>query len=264
MFNFRKRARNYKVFDDLQMRFSRATFSNGNPFTDQFKLKLIDNDKDADNMEIVVSMTGQLRNDITLMELLVDEWYEGKTRPRRFDETTYSRKLMYYYGTEKEMADYFWSDMKEWCNKMGNLIYQYRTRLDEIEVLKKTHIETEYDVKCAKFRVVLAPIDFSGYIDNCKKTYKDFLYGDDYKDYIVTQFAETRKDRVYEAGCCKSYPCGGFKEIHSNEPIITVYTYYQWLNDIYLPDLKQKENDEKIKELLDLVAEKRKNMPQTI
>lgn len=75
MFNFRKRARNYKVFDDLNLRFRQATFSNGKPFTDQFKLKLIDNDKDADNMEIVISMTGQLRNDIPLMELLVDEWY---------------------------------------------------------------------------------------------------------------------------------------------------------------------------------------------
>lgn len=263
MFNFRKRARNNKVFDDLQLRFARATFSNGKPFTDQFKLKLIDNDKDADNMEIVISMKGQLNNDRPLMELLVEEWYEGKTRPRRFDETTYSRKLMYYYGTEKEMADYFWSDMKEWCNKMGNLIYQYRNRLDEIEVLKKTHIEFEYD-ESVKFLVALAPIDFANYIDNCKNTYKDFLYGDDYKDYIVTKFAETRKDICYEAGCYKSYPCGGFKEIHSNEPTIYVYTYNQWLNDIYLPDLKQKENDEKIKELLDLVAEKRKNMPETI
>lgn len=264
MFNFRKRARNYKVFDDLNLRFSRATFSNGNPFTDQFKLKLIDNDKDADNMEIVISMTGQLRNDITLMELLVDEWYEGKTRPRRFDETTYSQKLRYYFGTDKEMADDFWSGIKEWCNKMGNLIYQYRTRLDEIEVLKKTHIEMEYDAECVKFIVVLAPIDFAGYINTCKKTYQDFLYGDEYKDYIVTKFAETRKDICYEAGCYKSYPCGGFKEIHSNEPVVTVYTYNQWINDIYLPGLKQKENDEKIKELLDLIAEKRKNMPQTI
>ena len=264
MFNFRKRARNYKVFDDLQLRFCRATFANGKPFTDQYNLKLIDNDKDADNMEIVISMKGQLGNDRTLMDLLIEEWYDGKTKPRRFDETTYSRKLMYYYGTEKEMADYFWSDMKEWCNIFGNMIYTYRTRLDEIEVLKKTHIETEWGKETAKFLVVLAPIDFAGYIDNCKNTYKDFLYGDDYKDYIVTQFAETRKDRVYEAGCFKSYPCGGFREIHSNEPVITVYTYYQWLNDIYLPDLKQKENDEKIKELLDLVAEKRKNMPQTI
>lgn len=264
MFNFRKRARNYKVFDDLQLRFARAIFSNGKPFTDQFKLKIIDNDKDADNMEIVVSMTGQLNNDRPLMELLVDEWYEGKTRPRRFDETTYSRKLMYYYGTDKEMADHFWSGIKEWCNKMGNLIYQYRNRLDEIEVLKKTHIEIEYDAELVKFLVVLAPIDFAGYIDNCKNTYKDFLYGDDYKDYIVTKFAETRKDICYEAGSYKSYPCGSFKEIHSNEPVVTVYTYNQWLNDIYLPELKQKENDEKIKELLDLVAEKRKNMPETI
>ncbi len=264
MFNFRKRARNNKVFDDLQLRFCRATFANGKPFTDQFKLELRDNDKDADNMEIVISMKGQLNNDRTLMDLTVEEWYDGQTKPRRFDETTYSRKLMYYYGTDKEMADYFWSDMKEWCNMFGNMIYQYRSRLDEIEVLKKVHIETEYDVKCAKFLVVLAPIDFAGYLDNCKNTYKDFLYGDDYKDYIVTQFAETRKDRVYEAGCCKSYPCGGFKEIHSNEPTVCVYPYYQWLNDIYLPDLKQKENDEKIKELLDLVAEKRKNMPETI
>lgn len=265
MFNFRKRARNYKVFDDLQLRFARATFSNGKPFTDQFKLKLIDNDKDADNMEIVISMKGQLNNDRPLMELLVEEWYEeGKTKTRRFDETTYSRKLMYYYGTDKEMADHFWSSIKEWCNKMGNLIYQYRNRLDEIEVLKKNRVEIEWREETTKFLVVLAPIDFEGYIDNCKNTYKDFLYGDDYKDYIVTKFAETRKDTCYEAGCCKSYPFGGFKEIHSNEPVVTVYTYNQWLNDIYLPELKQKENDEKIKELLDLVAEKRKNMPQTI
>jgi hypothetical protein len=264
MFNFRKRARNYKVFDDLQLRFARATFSNGKPFTDQFNLKIIDNDKDADNMEIVISMKGQLNNDRPLMELLVEEWYDGKTRPRRFDETTYSRKLMYYSGTNKEMADHFWSSIKEWCNKMGNMIYTYRTRLDEIEVLKKTHIEMEYDAESVKFLVVLAPIDFEGYIDNCKNTYKDFLYGDDYKDYIVTKFAETRKDICYEAGSYKSYPCGGFKEIHSNEPVVTVYTYNQWLNDIYLPELKQKENDEKIKELLDLIAEKRKNMPQTI
>ena len=239
MFNFRKRARNYKVFDDLQLRFCRATFSNGKPFTDQFKLKLIDNDKDADNMEIVISITGQLTNDRPLMELLVEEWYDGKTRPKRFDETTYSRKLMYYYGTDKEMADHFWSGIKEWCNKVGNLIYTYRNRLDEIEVL---NILNNYG----------------------KKIYQDFLYGDDYKDYIVTKFAETRKDICYEAGCLKSYPCGGFKEIHSNEPTIYVYPYNQWLNDIYLPDLKQKENDEKIKELLDLVAEKRKNMPETI
>ena len=263
MFNFRKRARNNKVFDDLQLRFCRATFSNGKPFTDQFKLKLIDNDKDADEMEIVISISGLLRNDSTLMELPVDEWYDGKTKPRRFDETTFSRKL-YYYGTDKEMANYYWSEIKEWCNMMGNIIYQYRNRLDEIEVLKKAHIEIEYDVECAKFRVVLAPIDFAGYIDNCKKTYKDFLYGDDYKDYIVNRFAETRKERVYEAGCCKSYPCGSFKEIHSNEPTVYVYTYYQWLNDIYLPELKQRENDEKIKDLLALVAEKRKNMPQIV
>lgn len=264
MFNFRKRARNNRVFDNLQLRFCRATFANGKPFTDQFKLKLIDNDKDADNMEIVISITGQLRNDITLMELLVDEWYDGKTRPKRFDETTYSRKLMYYYGTDKEMADHFWSGIKEWCNKVGNLIYTYRNRLDEIEVLKKNRVEMEWNEETTKFIVALAPIDFAGYIDTCKKTYQDFLYGDDYKDYIVTKFAETRKDICYEAGCYKSYPCGGFKEIHSNEPTIYVYPYNQWLNDIYLPDLKQKENDEKIKELLDLVAEKRKNMPETI
>lgn len=263
MFNFRKRARNNKVFDDLQLRFCRATFANGKPFTDQFKLELRDDEKDADFMEIVISMKGQLNNDRTLMNLTVEEWYDGNPNPKRYDETKYIRKLM-YYGTEKEMVNYFWSDMKDWCNMMGNMIYQYRNRLDEIEVLKKSHIEIEYDFQCAKFRVTLAPIDFAGYIENCKNTYKDFLYGDDYKDYIVTQFAETRKDRVYEAGCCKSYPFGGFKEIHSNEPIIAVYTYNQWLNDIYLPDLKLKENDEKIKELLDLVAEKRKNMPQTI
>lgn len=80
MFNFRKRARNYKVFDDLQLRFCRATFSNGKPFTDQFKLKLIDNDKDADNMEIVISITGQLTNDRPLMDLLVEEWYDGQEK----------------------------------------------------------------------------------------------------------------------------------------------------------------------------------------
>ena len=263
MFNFRKRARNNKVFDDLQLRFCRTTFSNGKPFTDQFKLKLIDNDKDADNMEIVISITGQLKNDSTLMDLIVEEWFNGQTKPRRFNEQTYSRN-MYYYGTEKEMEDNFWSGIKDWCNMVGNLIYTYRNRLDEIEVLKKNRVETEFDKETAKFIVALAPIDFANYIDNCKKTYQDYLYGDDYKDYIVTKFAETRKDICYEAGCCKSYPCGSFKEIHSNEPIIYVYPYNQWLNDIYLPDLKQKENDEKIKELLDLVAEKRKNMPETI
>lgn len=271
MFNFRKRARNNKVFDDLQLRFCRATFANGKPFTDQFKLKLIDNDKDADNMEVVVSITGQLKKDSTLMDLIVEDnlrcydkrWCDEKSI-RRFNEQTYSRKLMYYYGTEKEMANYFWEDLKHWCNRMGNLIYTYRNRLDEIEVLKKNRVETEWGEETSKFIVALAPIDFANYIDTCKKTYQDFLYGDDYKDYIVTQFAETRKDICYEAGCCKSYPCGGFKEIHSNEPTVCVYPYYQWLNDIYLPELKQKENDEKIKELLDLVAEKRKNMPETI
>jgi len=270
MFNFRKRARNYKVFDDLQMRFARATFANGKPFTDQFKLKLIDNDKDADNMEIVISITGQLKNDSTLMDLIVEDnlrCYDNRwcneNIIRRFNEKTYSRK-MFYYGTEKEMADNFWTCIKDWCNMVGNLIYTYRNRLDEIEVLKKNRVEIEWGEETAKFIVALAPIDFANYIDNCKKTYQDFLYGDDYKDYIVTRFAETRKDICYEAGCLKSYPCGGFKEIHNNEPVVTVYPYNQWLNDIYLPDLKQKENDEKIKELLDLIAEKRKNMPQTI
>ena len=268
MFNFRKRARNNRVFDDLQLRFYRATFSNGKPFTDQFKLKLIDNDKDADNMEIVISMKGDLMNDRTLMELRVEEWFgnrwDEQTKTKRFDEETYSRKLMYYHSTDKEMANTFWSDIKDWCNMMGNMIYTYRNRLDEIEVLKKNHIEIEHDIKGAKFHVQLAPIDFAGYLEDCKKNYKDFLYGDDYKDYIVTRFAEERKDRIYEAGCCQSHPCGGFREIHSNEPLIVVYPYCQWLNDIYLPELKQKENDEKIKELIDLVAEKRKNMPEII
>ena len=270
MFNFRKRAKNNKVFDDLNLRFCRATFSNGKPFTDQFKLKLIDNDKDADNMEIVVSITGQLKNDSTLMDLIVEDnliCYDNRwcneNIIRRFNEKTYSRK-MFYYGTEKEMADNFWTCIKDWCNMVGNLIYTYRNRLDEIEVLKKNRVEIEWGEETAKFIVALTPIDFANYIDNCKKTYQDFLYGDDYKDYIVTKFAETRKNICYEAGCLKSYPCGGFKEIHNNEPMVTVYTYYQWLNDIYLPGLKQKENDEKIKELLDLVAEKRKNMPETI
>lgn len=259
MFNFRKRARNNRVFDDLQLRFRRANFANGKPFTDQFTMELRDNDKDADEMEIVISITGLLMNDRTLMELPVEEWYDGEIKPRRFNEETYSRKL-YYYGTEKEMADYYWSDIKYWCNRFGDLIYTYRNRLDEIEVLKKNRVEIEYD----KFRVILAPIDFAKYIDDCKKTYQDFLYCDDYKDYIVTKFAETRKETCYEEGCCKCYPCSSFKEIHSDDPTIYVYTYYQWLNDIYLPELKQKENDEKIKDLLDLVAEKRKNMPEII
>lgn len=265
MFNFRKRARNNRVFDNLQLRFRRANFANGKPFTDQFTMELRDNDKDADEMEIVISVTGLLMSDRTLMEMPVEVWQNGEIKPRRFDKETYNRKL-YYYGTEKEMADYYWSDIKDWCNLFGDLIYTYRNRLDEIEVLKKNRVEIDYntDGDGNKFRILLAPIDFAKYIDDCKKTYQDFLYGDDYKDYIVTKFAETRKETCYEAGCCKCYPCGSFKEIHSDEPIIYVYTYYQWLNDIYLPDLKQKENDEKIKELLDLVAEKRKNMPEII
>lgn len=270
MFNFIKRARNNRVFDDLQLRFCRATFANGKPFTDQFKLKLIDNDKDADNMEIVISITGQLKNDSTLMDLIVEDnlsYYDrrwcNEKKIRRFNEQTYSRKL-FSYGTEKEMANYYWSGIKDWCNMMGNMIYTYRNRLDEIEVLKKNRVGIEYNENGNKFNVALAPIDFANYIEDCKKTYQDFLYGDDYKDYIVTRFAETRKDICYEAGCCKSYPCGSFKEIHSNEPTVYIYPYCQWLNDIYLPELKQRENDEKIKELLDLVAEKRKNMPEII
>lgn len=45
MFEWKRIRRNKKIFDDLSLRFNRATFSNGNPFYDLFKLELIENEK---------------------------------------------------------------------------------------------------------------------------------------------------------------------------------------------------------------------------
>ena len=45
MFEWKRIRRNKKIFDDLSLRFNRATFSNGKPFYDLFKLELIENEK---------------------------------------------------------------------------------------------------------------------------------------------------------------------------------------------------------------------------
>lgn len=271
MFEWKRIRRNKKIFDDLSLRFHRATFSNGKPFYDLFKLELIENEK-ADWMSFKITMKNQLMNDKSLMEITLkdcDIGFDGKPvkiNSKRFDEQYYSRQMIVQtYQTDENRTNGYWDEIKCWCNSFGDLIYKYRGRLDEVEVLKHSFCNISYrngKLEDKIFMVTLEPIDFSSYLETCKKTYKDFLYGDDYKDYIVKEFAEQKDNSYYDMSKGMWVQCGEYKKLHVDEPSVSVLTYNQWLNDIYLPELKQKENDEKIKDLVALVDEKRKTMPQ--
>jgi len=122
-----------------------------------------------------------------------------------------------------------------WCNNLVKFIYYYRTRQNELEVLNKFKLtlcganlpnDNSY-----RFCVMLQPMDFKPYIEECRKQYTSDFKENEYKAYIADRFAETMQQN-------------NVKKLHADIPTTFILPYYNWYTDVYQEDLKKKKFDE--------------------
>jgi hypothetical protein len=152
-------------------------------------------------------------------------------------------------------ASYMWeftdvyNDGYEWCSNVAKFLYYYRTRQNELEVLNKFKLflcnANLPNDRSHRFCVLLKPMDFKPYIEECRKHYTDDFKENEYKAYIADRFAETMKQH-------------NMKKLRADMPETVILPYYNWYTEEYQEELKKKKFDEDhdFTELNDLVLQR--------
>ena len=137
----------------------------------------------------------------------------------------------------------------EWCSNIAKFLYYYRTRQNELEVLNKFKLvlcnANLQNDKSYRFCVMLQPMDFKPYIEECRKQYTTDFKENEYKAYIADRFAETMQQQ-------------NLKKLSADMPLTFILPYYHWCTEVYQEDLKKKKFDEEhdFTELNDLVLQR--------
>jgi len=152
-------------------------------------------------------------------------------------------------------ASYMWeftdvyNDGYEWCSNVAKFLCYYRTRQNELEVLNKFKLilcnANLPNDRSHRFCVLLKPMDFKPYIEECRKHYTDDFKENEYKAYIADRFAETMKQH-------------NMKKLRADMPETVILPYYNWYTEEYQEELKKKKFDEDhdFTELNDLVLQR--------
>lgn len=188
--------------------------------------------------------------------------FQIKIRKNTHKEDTFLLNTKYEWCDEgnyipfaDNKASYMWeftdisNNGNNWCSNVAKFLYYYRTRQNELEVLNKFKLilcnANFLNDNSYRFCVMLQPMEFKPYIEECRKHYTTDFKENEYKAYIADRFAETMKEH-------------NMKKLSADMPTTFILPYYNWYTEVYQEDLKKKKFDEEhdFTELNDLVLQR--------